>query len=179
MPTPPLSFRAATAADAPAIAEIYNHAVLHTTAIWNDLTVDADNRAQWLTQRQADGFAVLVATDETGQVLGYAAYGPWRSFDGYRHTVENSIYVHPGAHRRGVGRQLLAALIERAQQQGLHVMVAAIEAGNAPSIALHAAQGFVETGRMAEVGCKFGRWLDLVFLQRKLSVDAQPPMAQR
>lgn len=172
-----LSIRPATAADAPAIAEIYNHAVLHTTAIWNDLTVDADNRAQWLTQRQADGFAVLVATGEAGQLLGYAAYGPWRNFDGYRHTVENSIYVHPEAHRRGVGRQLLAALIARAQQQGLHVMVAAIEAGNEASIALHLAQGFAETGRMSQVGCKFGRWLDLVFLQRMLSTDAAPPQA--
>ena len=170
-----LSLRPATAADAPAIAEIYNHAVLHTTAIWNDVTVDAANRAHWLLQRQADGFAVLVATDEGGQVLGYAAYGPWRNFDGYRHTVENSIYVHPGAHRRGVGRQLLAALLECAQRQGLHVMVAAIEAGNEASIALHIAQGFAETGRMPEVGCKFGRWLDLVFLQRTLNADSVPP----
>ena len=172
---PTLAIRAATAADAPAIAEIYNHAVLHTTAIWNDVTVDAANRAQWLTQRQADGFVVLVAAGEGGQVLAYAAYGPWRNFDGYRHTVENSIYVHPAAHRRGVGRQLLAALIACAQQQGLHVMVAAIEAGNAASIALHEAQGFVETGRMPQVGCKFGRWLDLVFLQRLLGAETGPP----
>ena len=156
-----------------AIAEIYNHAVVHTTAIWNDITVDASNRAHWLIQRVSDGFPVLVAVNDDDCVLGYASYGPWRNFDGYRYTVENSVYVHENSHRMGAGRALMAALIAHARQAGLHVMVAAIEAGNQPSIALHTAFGFVETGRMPQVGCKFGRWLDLAFLQLTLGDDAR------
>ena len=163
-----LRVRAATASDTVAIAEIYNHAVVHTTAIWNDITVDATNRAHWLAQRVIDGFPVLVAVDAADRVLGYASYGAWRNFDGYRYTVENSVYVHQDAHRQGAGRALMSALIAHAKEAGLHVMVAAIEASNQPSIALHEAFGFVETGRMPQVGCKFGRWLDLAFLQLNL-----------
>lgn len=165
----PLRIRHAVPADTPAIAEIYNDAVLHTTAIWNDVTVDAVNREAWLAQRQADGFPVIVAVDDRLGVVGYAAYGPWRAFDGYRYTVENSVYTHSGARRLGAGRMLLTALVGLAQDDGLHTMVAAIEAGNHASITLHESLGFVETGRMPQVGCKFGRWLDLVFLQRRLA----------
>lgn len=171
---PRVRIRSAVPADAPAIAEIYNDAVRHTTAIWNDVTVDAVNREAWLAQRQAGGFPALVAVaDDERNALGYASYGPWRNFDGYRYTVENSVYVHPDARRLGVARALMAALIQRARDDGLHTMVAAIEAGNQASIALHQDFGFVETARMPEVGCKFGRWLDLVFLQLRLQ-DFEP-----
>jgi phosphinothricin acetyltransferase len=160
-------------ADAPAIAEIYNDAVLHTTAIWNDVTVDAVNREAWLAQRQAGGFPVIVAVHDRLGVAGYASYGPWRAFDGYRYTVENSVYVHPAARRLGTARMLMTALIGMGCDDGLHTMVAAIEAQNHASIALHESLGFTETGRMPQVGCKFGRWLDLVFLQRQLT-DFEP-----
>ena len=159
--------------DATGIMAIYNHAVEHTTAIWNEVTVDAPNRERWMAERQSRGYPVLVAVNDGGQVLGYASFGDWRAFDGYRHTVEHSVYVHPNAQGQGVGRALMEALIERATALGKHVMVAAIEAGNRPSIALHERLGFVQTGHMPEVGTKFGRWLDLVFLQRRLG-DATP-----
>lgn len=166
-----MNIRNATPIDAAEIAEIYNDAVVNTTAIWNDRTVDALDRTRWMTERQQAGFVVLVAEEE-GRVLGYAAYGPWRAFDGYKQTVEHSIYVHKDARGKGLGRDLMKALIEAAKSNGIHVMLGGIEAGNAASIALHETFGFTETARMPQVGQKFGRWLDLVFLQ--LILDDKP-----
>jgi len=162
-----MQVRDARAADAEAIAAIYNDAVLNTTAIWNDVTVDAGDRAEWIAQRQGSGFPVLVATDG-GDVVGYATYGSFRPHDGFRHTVEHSVYVRGDQRGSGIGGTLMAQLIERARENGVHVMVAAIESGNAGSLRLHERFGFVETGRMPEVGTKFGRWLDLVLLQLML-----------
>lgn len=164
--------RNATVADAERIATIYNDAVLNTTAIWNETVVDAANRASWMTDRQRAGHAVLVAEAEDGEVIGYASYGDWRAFDGYRHTVEHSVYVDRNRRGAGIGKALMIALIERARQAGKHVMVAGIEAGNATSIQLHHTLGFVQTGLLKEVGTKFGQWLDLAFLQ--LQLDNRP-----
>ena len=167
-----IAIRDATAADAGAICAIYNLAVRETTAIWNEIEVDAANRAAWLAERQRAGFPVLVA-ERGGVVVGYATYGPFRPHDGYRFSVENSVYVAEAARGGGVGRALMAALIERARKAGLHAMVAGIEAENAGSIRLHAALGFVEAGRLPQVGTKFGRWLDLLFMQ--LTLDGSAP----
>jgi phosphinothricin acetyltransferase len=114
---------------------------------------------------------VLVAVEGGAgdKVLGYASYGPFRAFDGYRQTVEHSVYVAEGARRRGVAFALLLALEERARAGGMHVMIGGVAADNASSLALHRKLGFVETGRMPEVGQKFGRWLDLVFMQKLLT----------
>ncbi|MCX5568148.1 GNAT family N-acetyltransferase [Kaistia nematophila] len=161
------TIRAATEADLPTILAIYNDAVVNTAAIWNDDLVDLDNRIAWFRTRTGQGFPVLVAV-EGERVLGYASYGDFRAFQGYRFTVENSIYVAGEARGKGAGSALLAALVEAARAQGKHMMVAGIEAGNAVSIRLHEKQGFVETARMPELGFKFGRYLDLVFLQKKL-----------
>ncbi|MFM8575717.1 MAG: N-acetyltransferase family protein [Limnohabitans sp.] len=167
-----MHIRDATPSDAEGILAIYNHAVAHTTAIWNDTLVDAANRRQWLADRQAMGFPVLVAVD-ADRVLGYASFGPWRAFEGFRHTVEHSVYVHPDHLGQGLGQSLMQALIARARALHIHVMVAAIEAGNHASIRLHQRLGFEQTGLMPEVGTKFGRWLDLAFLQLRLD-DAAP-----
>lgn len=161
----------ATDTHLPAIRDIYNHAVVHTTAIWNDTQVDLDNRSAWKADRARLGYPVLVAI-EGETVLGYASFGDWRTFDGYRHTVEHSVYVHVDARGRGIGRALMVALIDRARGIGKHVMVAGIEAGNAGSIRLHETLGFSQTGLMPQVGMKFGRWLDLAFLQ--LVLDDRP-----
>lgn len=159
--------RPATEADIPAILAIYNDAVVNTAAIWNDDVVDLDNRLAWFAARQGQGYPVLVAV-EGDDVLGYASYGDFRAFQGYRFTVENSIYVASAARGKGAGTALLGALVEHAGANGKHVMVAGIEAGNEVSIRLHARHGFVETARMPELGFKFGRYLDLVFLQKTL-----------
>lgn len=168
-----MKIREAAAGDADAIAAIYNDAVANTTAIWNEIPVDAANRAAWIAARQAAGFPVLVAVAD-GDVLGYASYGDFRAFDGYRATVEHSVYVTAAARGTGLGRALLARLIERARGQGKHAMVAAIEAGNAPSIRLHQALGFASVGLMPQVGQKFGRWLDLALMQLTLDDRAAP-----
>ena len=162
-----MEIRAAAEADLPAILAIYNDAVVNTTAIWNDDVVDLDNRRAWFAARGAQGYPVLVA-EADGVVLGYASYGDFRPFQGYRFTVENSIYVAAEARGRGAGAKLLAALIDHASAAGKHVMVAGITADNAVSLRLHERHGFVETARMPELGFKFGRFLDLVFLQKRL-----------
>jgi phosphinothricin acetyltransferase len=164
MPT----IRDATDADLPQILAITNAAIVETTAVWNNTLATLEARGAWMRDRQARGFPVLVADDD-GVVLGFASFGDFRPFEGYLHTVEHSIYVATSAHRRGVGSALLAALVERATALGKHVIVGGIEAGNTASLALHARAGFVETGRLPEVGQKFGRWLDLVFMQKMLN----------
>lgn len=168
-----MSIRFATKEDCAAIAEIYNHAVLHTAAIWNDKTVDADNRIAWFEARQFADFPVLVS-EENGTVTGYSSYGDWRAFEGFRHTVEHSVYVHPDHQGKGLGRALLSALIEEARRRGKHVMVAGIESQNAASLHLHKTLGFVTTGQMPQVGTKFGRWLDLTFMQLQLDDRIDP-----
>lgn len=170
-----MHIRDATIDDAQGIMVIYNDAVEHTTAIWNETLVDEANRQAWLLERQGRGYPVLVAVDDSDAVLGYASFGDWRAFDGYRYTVEHSVYVRHDRRGEGLGRLLMTVLIEHARKLNKHVMVAAIEAGNQESIALHLKLGFVQTGLMPEVGTKFGRWLDLVYLQLKLG-DATPTL---
>ncbi|MFD2238133.1 GNAT family N-acetyltransferase [Aureimonas populi] len=170
-----MELRDAHAGDAEGIMGIYNDAVANTTAIWNETPVDAADRAKWLAARQASGYPVLVCLDETGCVCGYASFGDWRAFDGYRHTVEHSVYVRSDARGRGIGKSLMVALIERARLCGKHVMVAGIEAGNAASIGLHERLGFERAGRLEEVGTKFGRWLDLEFMYLRLDAGEAPP----
>jgi len=166
--------REATPADATAILPIYNHAVRETTSVWTEAESDVDGRREWLEARRALGYPVLVAEHE-GAIAGFASFGDFRPWPGYRHTVENSVYVAPALHRRGLGRELMEALIARAQHLGKHAMIAGIEASNTASLRLHASVGFVEVARMPQVGCKFGRWLDLVLMQRRLDGAAAPP----
>ncbi|WP_321338856.1 N-acetyltransferase family protein [uncultured Cohaesibacter sp.] len=157
--------RVARPEDAAAITEIYNDAVRNTTAIWNEETVTVQNRADWIAAKLKDGWPLLVMEDEQGILAGYATYGPWRAWDGYRHTVEHSVYVEKDRRGQGIGKMLMQALISEARQADIHVMVAGIEAGNEASIKLHEKLGFKDAGRLSEVGTKFGKWLDLAFLQ--------------
>jgi phosphinothricin acetyltransferase len=153
--------------DLPAISAILNHAILHTTAVWfDDPQTELEMRA-WFELKQGLRLPLLVAR-RNGRVVGYATYGPFRQRIGYRYSMEHSVYVAEGMQGRGIGRSLLAALMERARQNGVHVLVGGIEAENAASIALHRSLGFEETGRLPEVGTKFGRWLTLVFMQKVL-----------
>lgn len=168
------SIRDAVPADLAAIRDIYNDAVLNTTAIWNEQPVDLDNRQAWFSARQAQAYPVLVAVEDD-QVTGYASYGDWRPFEGFRYSVEHSVYVRNDQRGKGLGPRLMQALIERAREGGKHVMVAAIESGNAASIRLHERLGFITTGQMPQVGIKFGRWLDLTFMQLTLNPGAEPP----
>ncbi|TFF02325.1 N-acetyltransferase family protein [Pseudomonas sp. BCA14] len=166
--------RDATEQDLPAIRDIYNDAVRNTTAIWNEQPVDLANRLAWFTARQAQGYPVLVSI-ENDEVTGYASFGDWRPFEGFRYSVEHSVYVRSDQRGKGAGPRLMEVLIARARTCGKHVMVAAIESGNQASIRLHERQGFITTGQMPQVGIKFGRWLDLTFMQLALNPGAEPP----
>ncbi len=169
-----MEIRDAASADVAGITAIYNDAVENTTAIWNATRVDVANREAWLGDRERAGYPVLVAVDGDGAVLGYASFGDWRAWEGYRHTVEHSVYVRADQRGKGIGKALMLALIERARSLGKHVMVAGIEAGNAGSIALHEKLGFEAVGLLKQVGMKFGSWLDLAFLQLTLDERATP-----
>src|ERR1700712_1750293 len=146
-----VTLRDATEADMADVRDIYNHAVEHTTAIWNETLVDLANRVEWLKARKARGFPVLVA-ETAGRVAGYASYGDWRAFDGYRHTVEHSVYVGTDYRGLGIGERLMRALIARASAGDIHVMIAGIEAENSASIRLHEKLGFRIAGTFSEVG---------------------------
>jgi phosphinothricin acetyltransferase len=163
-----MHIRAASEADLPGILAIYNHVILTSTAVYMDEPVALEDRAAWLAAREARGFPVLVAA-EAGEVLGFASYGEWRgAFPGYRHSVEHSVHVRDGLRGRGVGRALMEALIPLAQGQGMHVMLGAVDAANEGSLRFHERLGFARVAHFHEVGRKFGRWLDLVFVQRLL-----------
>ena len=153
--------------DLPAILEIHNDAIRNETSIWHDDIADLADRRDWWQTRVALGFPVYVA-DLDGSVAGYGTFGEFRSNQGYRFSVEHSIYVRASVQRRGIGSVLLTRLIAEARRTNKRVMVGGIAADNTASIALHQRFGFVETGRMPQVGFKFGRWLDLVLMQKLL-----------
>jgi L-amino acid N-acyltransferase YncA len=164
--------RAAEPADIAAITRIYAHAVRFGTASFE---IEPPDEAEMARRQRAlidEGFPYLVAEGD-GAVLGYAYAGPYRTRPAYRFSVENSVYVAPEAHRRGVGRALLERLIAAAQARGFRQMIAVIgDSDQAPSIALHRAAGFRLVGTIAAVGFKHGRWLDSVLMQRELAKQA-------
>jgi phosphinothricin acetyltransferase len=159
--------RDAGEADLGGILAIYNDVILTSNAVWTEEPSTLEERRTWFAARRALGYPVLVAEDERG-VAGFASFGDFRAWPGYRHTVEHSIHVRAGARRSGVGSALLPPLIARAAALGKHVMLAGIDGENAASLAFHRRFGFTDAGRLREVGRKFGRWIDLVFLQRAL-----------
>jgi phosphinothricin acetyltransferase len=165
--------RAATEADLEAITAIYNDAVLTTTASWDDEVVTLENRRAWLAEHGTEPNVTLVA-EVDGEVVGYAGYGRYREKAGYDLTVEHSVYLAPAARGQGLGTRLLSELVTAATDRGIHVMIGGLSADNETSLRLHQRLGFVETARMPEVGKKFGRWLDLVFVQRFLDERERP-----
>lgn len=159
--------RPATEQDIPAITAIFNEAVVNSNAIWTEKQDSDAERLTWMQARLALGYPVLVAADGP-VVLGYGTFGDFRAFPGYRYSVEHSVYIHADHRGRGLGRVIVDELVAAARALGKHVMIAGIDGGNPASLRLHAQAGFVEVARMPEVGRKFGRWLELVFMQRLL-----------
>ena len=125
-------------------------------------------RQSWFDSKKKDGYPVLVA-DEQGKTLGFSSFGPFRAWAAYQYTVEHSVYVAKEQRGKGIGALLLTPLVEAAKKEGMHCMVAGIDASNAASIRLHKKFGFEEVAHFKEVGYKFNRWLDLVFLQLMLN----------
>ena len=161
------SIRDAVETDLEAMRAILNKEIRETTATWT--TVERSPRAmrRWWMDLRRDGYPTLVARDGD-RLLGYAAYARFRTWPGYWRTVENTVYVHGDARGMGVGRSLLTALCARAKHQGLTNMVGVIGADSEGSLALHAACGYVEVGRLPGVGAKFGEALDMVMMQKAL-----------
>lgn len=146
------------------ILNIVNHAITHTTAVY-----DYDERSYaemetWVLDKLASNWPVIVA-EQDGEVLGYASYGTFRFKEGFKYTVEHSVYVKDGQTGKGIGQLLLAELINLARAQNYHTMVGCIDAANSGSIAFHKKFGFTENGILRESGYKFNRWLDLLFMQ--------------
>ena len=154
--------------DLPAIAAIFNLEIAESAYVYAEAPLTLDNRRSWFQTHRTAGLPVVVATDpgEVTEVLGWAALSPYRPATGYRFTLEASVYVARAAHRRGIGRRLLAALHEAAQVRGAHAIVASIDSENAPSIALFRRFGYAEAARLTEVGRKFEQWRTQLLLLR-------------
>ena len=156
--------RTATANDLPAMLVIYNDIIINTTAVYDYEPHTIEMRRQWFTTKQEQGFPVFVA-EENGVIVGFSSFGTFRTWAGFKHTVENSIYVSAEHRGKGIGKLLLPPLINAAKEFKLHAIVAGIDATNVVSIKLHEKFGFVEVAHFKEVGFKFGRWLDLKFME--------------
>jgi L-amino acid N-acyltransferase len=168
-----MDIRNATQADAPAIADILNALLETTTVEWTETPHSVEGIGRWISDHE-----VVLVGEEDGEVIGLAAFGWFRDAmvrPGYRFTVENSVHVRQPHWGRGLGRELMLALIEAARTSGKHAMMAAIDATNEDSIRFHQRLGFTEVGRLPEVGAKFGRWLDLVLLELRLDERPEPP----
>lgn len=163
-----ITIRRATEADLPAVLEIYNEAVLNTTASYDYEPRTIEHRREWFSERQRDDYAVFVAVNGDGRVVGWSALNPYHSRCGYRFTAENSVYVAADQRGRGIGGLLLEPLLEAGMARGLHSIIAAIDAENEASLRLHAAFGFEKVGHFKQVGYKFNRWLDVVYMEKLL-----------
>lgn len=158
--------RPATKKDLKAINDIYNHYVLNSTCTYQEQPELMADRRKWFAHH-GKGHPIIVAMSN-GQVIGWGSLSPYHPRSAYRHTVENSVYVHHDHHRRGIGSLLLEKLVIQARRFGHRAIIASIDGSQAGSVALHAKFGFEKVGHFKEIGFKFGRWLDCVYMQLKL-----------
>jgi L-amino acid N-acyltransferase len=156
-----------------AMLEIYNDVIVNTTAVYDYQPHTLDMRRQWFRIKEAQGFPVFVAV-ENGKVVGFSSIGPFRTWAAYKYSVENSVYVAADQRGKGIGKLLIAPLIQAAEQLHMHTIIAGIDATNEASIMLHRSFGFKEVAHFKQVGYKFGRWLDLTFMQLLLKTPEQP-----
>ena len=162
----PIRVRNAGTDDLPAMLAIYNEIVANTTAIYNDKPSSLDERREWLRVRRGGGWPVLAAM-RGDELVGYASFAEFRgAWPGYLHSVEHSVYVRADCRHQGIGSALVRSLLPLAAALDKHVMIGGIDAANEGSLRLHERLGFQRVAHYREVGRKFGRWLDLVFVQR-------------
>lgn len=157
-----------------AILAIFNEAIANSTALYDYNARTADSMVGWFDAKARGNYPVIGVEDDSGSLLGFASYGPFRAWPAYKYTVEHSVYVDARARGQGVGRALLGAIVLAAEKQDYHVMVGGIDAANAISIRLHESLGFKACGVVKQAGFKFGRWLDLAFYQLILRTPAAP-----
>jgi phosphinothricin acetyltransferase len=163
--------RPATTDDAEALCGIYNPEVLTSTVTFDLVARSVEEQRRWIEQRSG-AHSAIVATDDTDRVIGFGALSPYRERPAYSTSVEDSIYVHRDHHGQGLGKLLLSDLVTRATHHGFHAMFARIVGDHEVSIALHASLGFEIIGHEREVGRKFGRWLDVIVMERLLGENA-------
>jgi L-amino acid N-acyltransferase len=165
--------RPAVKEDLAQILDIYNDVIVNTTAVYDYRPHTYEMRLQWFESRQQQGFPVFVA-DDNSIIKGFSSMGPFRAWAAYKYSVENSVYVKLGEHGKGIGKQLLRPIIDAAVAMDLHTIIAGIDATNAASIKLHEQFGFKKTAVLEQAGYKFGKWLDLLFMQLILQTPAHP-----
>lgn len=168
-----LTIRPATEADLPAILAIYNEVIANTTAVYSYVPHTLEMRRQWFDERCAADRPVIIA-ERNAEVVGFGSFGPFRDWPAYKYTAEHSLHVRHDVRGHGIGSALLVALVREATSRELRTLVGGIDAANTASIALHTKHGFVECARIRDAGFKFGRWLDLVFMQLVLDGPATP-----
>ncbi|QSI78521.1 GNAT family N-acetyltransferase [Niveibacterium microcysteis] len=159
---------------ADAILAIFNEAIVNSTALYDYTPRPPESMVTWFETKRKGGFPVLGIEDADGRLLAFGSYGTFRAWPAYKYSVEHSVYVHKDHRGKGLGPELMQALIAAARRNGVHAMIGGIDASNAGSIALHQRLGFKHVGTLPEVGFKFGRWLDLAFYQLLLDTPAQP-----
>ncbi|HRH49421.1 MAG TPA: N-acetyltransferase family protein [Panacibacter sp.] len=159
-----INIRHAVDNDLQKILDIYNDAILNTTAVFQYDVHTIEMRKEWFAQKQKESFPVIVAVEDNA-VVGFSTFGPFRAWQGYKYSVEHSIYVEKNQRGKGIGKLLMRPLIDEARKKNMHTIIAGIDADNKTSIAFHKQFGFEEVGYIKEVGWKFERWLDLVFMQ--------------
>lgn len=163
---PDYTLRRATAADQQATLDIYNDAVLNTTATFDLEPRTWEEHQRWWEEHRPPYEVLVAMVGDT--VAGWGALSPFRAKPGYRFTAQDSIYVDKSFRRRGIGAALLAGLVDSARQGDLHSIMALIDGDNAVSVRLHERFGFRQVGTFQEVGFKFGRWLDVIHMQKML-----------
>lgn len=159
---------------ADAILEIFNEAIVNSTALYDYQPRTLQNMVAWFETKRNGGFPVIGVEDGDGVLMAFGSYGTFRGWPAYKYTVEHSVYVHKDHRGRGLGRTVMQALIAAARENDLHALIGGIDATNAGSIALHERLGFTHVGTLPQVGFKFGRWLDLAFYQLLLDTPGQP-----
>lgn len=162
------SVRPAVRDDVPAILEIYNDAVLNTTASADYEPGSPESRYEWFDQHARDGYPIFVAVNNAGAVVGWSSLSQYKERFGYRFSTENSIYIHPQWRGQGVGKLLIPPLIEAAKALGLHAILAGISGDNEASLKLHAQFGFEKVAHFRETVYKFGQWIDVVYMEKLL-----------
>lgn len=168
-----LTVRTALETDLPQILAIYNDIIRHTTAVYDYAPHTLEMRTSWYRSLRELRLPVLVAA--TGdRLVGFGSLSPFRKWGAYKYSVENSVYVAAESRGRGIGGMLLGPLIAAAGELQMHTIVAGIDAGNDASLRLHQKFGFEQVAHFRQVGFKFGRWLDLKFLQLLLPTPSEP-----
>lgn len=165
--------REAHKSDLQSILDIYNEAIINTTAVYDYTPHTLEMRQKWFDDKQEKGIPVMVAEIDE-RIVGFTSYGPFRAWPAYKYSIEHSVYVERAFRNQGIARKLLIHLIDTVRTKDVHTIIAGIDADNAASIHLHKQLGFEDAGHFRQVGYKFGKWLNLRFLQLILINDLRP-----